>query len=499
MPNFRHSKLNLPKGMKRFYIYLIISSLTTLSAQAQKTNKSTLDRDKAFVSQQLDAKYAEYSQTARSIWGFAELGYQEHKSTTLLQQTLQKAGFRLETSPADLPTAFVATFGKGKPVIGILAEFDALPGLSQDSIPTQKTAENTKNGHGCGHNLFGTASVGAAIALQDWLLKTQKSGTIKVFGTPAEEGGGGKVYMVRAGLFEGVDAMLHWHPADANNASPESCLAVMTGGFKFYGISTHAAMAPEKGRSALDGVEAMNYMVNLMREHVPQESRIHYVISKGGLASNVVPDYAEVEYTVRHPDVKTTREIWQRIIKAAEGATLGTETTMKYEIQNGLYNLLPNETLAKLMYANLQLVGGVKYNSQEQAFAQELQKSFKGKTPPIQSAERIEPYKLGYFPASTDVGDVSWVVPTAGLGIATWVPGTSAHSWQAVACNGTSIGHKGMMNAAKTMAMTAIDILNNPSLINQAHTEMRQSRGSDFIYQSLIGDRKPPLDYRQGK
>jgi aminobenzoyl-glutamate utilization protein B len=239
--------------------------------------------------------------------------------------------------------------------------------------------------------------------------------------------------------------------------------------------------------------------VNLMREHVPQESRIHYVITKGGLASNVVPDYAEVEYTVRHPDVKTTHEIWQRIIKAAEGATLGTETTMKYEIQSGLYNLLPNETLAKLMYANLQMVGGVKYNSREQAFAEELQKSFKGKMPAIQSAETIRPYKPGYFPASTDVGDVSWVVPTAGLGIATWVPGTAAHSWQAVACNGVSIGHKGMINAAKTIAMTAVDIFNNPAIISQAHTEMSQSRGSDFIYQSLVGDRKPPLDYRKGR
>jgi len=460
--------------------------------------KSSLDKDKQFVSNIIDKKYYANCQIARTIWNWAELGYQEAKSSSLLQENLKNEGFSIETGLADIPTSFVATYGSGSPVIGILAEFDALPGLSQDTVPVQKPLISGGSGHGCGHNLFGTASVSAAIALKEWLLQSKRAGTIKVYGTPAEEGGGGKVYMVRAGVFSGTDVVLHWHPADNNNANPESCLAFISGIFRFYGISTHAAAAPEKGRSALDGVEAMNFMVNLMREHVPQESRIHYVITKGGLASNVVPDYAEVEYTVRHPDVRTTIELWERVVKAAEGATLGTGTTMKYEVSSGLYNLLPNETLAKLMHANLEKVGGINYTPEEQAFAEEIQKTLKN-PPSIHSVQKVMPYQMGYFPASTDVGDVSWVVPTVGLGVATWVAGTPAHSWQAVATNGMSIGFKGMQNAAKTLAMTAIDILNNPSIVAQAKAEMNKVRGIDFQYKSLVGDRKPPLDYRKSR
>lgn len=484
--------------------FALILFLSYVQAQNKKLDanlgKDKLDKDKQFVIKAIEQKNNTYCQIARSIWGFAELGYLEHQSTTLLQKTLQKEGFTIETGVAGLPTAFVATYGSGSPVIGILAEFDALPGLSQDSVPVQKPIVSGGSGHGCGHNLFASGSIGAAVALKDWLLQSKKSGTIKLFGTPAEEGGGGgKVYMVRSGLFDKVDVVLHWHPANANNASPESCLAYITGNFRFYGISTHAAMSPDKGRSALDGVEAMNYMVNMMREHVPQETRIHYVITKGGLASNVVPDFAEVEYTVRHPDAKTTMEIWERIIKAAEGATLGTGTSMKYEVVAGLYNLLPNETIAKMMYSNLEKVGGIDYSSSEQKFAEELQKSLKGEVPPISTAQRILPYKLGYFPASTDVGDVSWVVPTAGLATATWVAGTPAHSWQAVAANGMSIGFKGMLNAAKTIAMTGVDILNNPAVVLQAKAEMEKARGANFQYKSLVGDRKPPLEYRKPK
>jgi aminobenzoyl-glutamate utilization protein B len=479
--------------MKNYtYLFIIIFFSCFLQSNAQSA------KDKEFVIHALEKKYVPYCQVARKIWGFAELGYLETKSTSLLQETLQKEGFSIETGVADLPTAFIATFGSGKPVIGILAEFDALPGLSQDSVPEQKPLVNGGSGHGCGHNLFGTGSVAAAIALKDWLLQSKKAGTVKLFGTPAEEGGGGKVYMVRAGLFKGIDAVLHWHPSDRNNASPNSCMAFKQGIFRFYGKAAHAAAAPERGRSALDGLESMNYMVNMMREHINPQTRIHYVITKGGLASNVVPDYAEAEYTVRDLEVKGVEEVWNRVVKAAEGAAMGTETQVKYEIVTGLYNLMPNEPLARAMHANLTKIGGVNYNADELAFAQKMQTTYQYDAPSLRLAQEIQPYQQGFFPASTDVGDISWVVPTASVEPATWVPGTAAHTWQAVAADGMSIGFKGMMIAAKVIAMTAIDLVNNPELVQKAKEDLEKQRGINFQYKSIIGDRKPPLEYRKG-
>ena len=457
------------------------------------------EKDKHFLSSQIDKRFKESSSIAREIWNWAELGYTETRSSGLLQETLKREGFSIENGVAEMPTAFLATYGSGSPTIGILAEFDALPGLSQDTVPFKKPLKDGGSGHGCGHNLFGSASVSAAIAIKDWLLANKKSGTVKVFGTPAEESGGGKVYMVRSGLFDKIDAVLHWHPGDHNQANAETCLAFKQAKFRFYGIAAHAASAPHVGRSALDAVEAMNYMTNLMREHVPQETRIHYVITKGGLAANVVPDFAEVEYIIRHPDAKVVQQIWDRIVKCAEGATLGTETTMKYEVLTGHYSLLPISTLSKAMYDNLKLVGGVKYTERESEFAKKLQSTFSYKAPDISEAEKIEPYTdKGFFPASTDVGDISWVTPTAGLSTATWVPGTPGHSWQSTCTGGMSIGFKAMQNASKTIAYTAIDIFNNPDLLLKAKTELESARGKEFKYTPMVGDRKPPLDYRKG-
>ncbi len=457
------------------------------------------DKEKQVVINDLDKNFSKYTEIAKEIWGYAELGFLEDKSTATLVNLLEKEGFKVAKGVAGMPTAFVASYGSGKPIIGILAEYDALPGLSQQAVPTKTPVVEGGNGHGCGHNLFGTASSASAIALKNWLTSSKKSGTIKLYGTPAEEGGAAKVYMARSGLLDDVDAVINWHPSNQNNASAQTCLAVMHGIFRFYGRSAHAAAAPHRGRSALDGVEAMNYMVNLMREHVPQESRIHYVIKKGGEAPNVVPDYAEVEYIMRSPEVADVKDLWRRVVKAAEAGASGTETTVKVEIISGIYNLLPNETLAKLQHANLSKVGGVKYTPEEEAFASEMQKSFDYQVPPISEAQVIQEYKLGFFPASTDVGDISWLVPTVGLGTATWVPGTSAHSWQAVAANGMSIGFKGMINAAKVMAMTAVDLYMNPSIITKAKEEFETKRGKDFKYESLVGAREPPLDFRKAK
>ncbi|MGH9889200.1 MAG: amidohydrolase, partial [bacterium] len=323
--------------------------------------------DRAALIQGIEAKRESYATMAKQIWGFAEVGYQEQKSSALLQQQLRAAGFQVKAGVADIPTAFVATFGSGKPIIGIVGEFDALPGLSQDAVPTRQAITAGGAGHGCGHHLFGTASTAAAIAVKQWLESQHKTGTIRFYGTPAEEGGAGKVYMVRGGLFDDVDAVVTWHPADRNGVSTVSNLANISAKFCFHGLSAHAAAAPDKGRSALDAVEAMDNMVNMMREHVPQETRIHYVITDGGKAPNVVPDFAEVYYVARHPDIRTVDAIWERIVNAAKGAALGTGTTMDMEVIGAVYNVLPNDYLASIQRTSLERVGGLTYTAQERA------------------------------------------------------------------------------------------------------------------------------------
>ena len=460
----------------------------TTAIFAQKTDKITAN---------LDAKKEAYSSIAQQIWGFAEMGYQEEKSAALLQQTLSNEGFKVTKGVAGIPTAFIAEYGEGLPIIAVLGEYDALPGLSQEAVAEKKSAGKAA-GHACGHHLFGTASTAAAIEIKNWLKTNKKKGTIRFYGCPAEEGGSGKVYLVREGLFNDVDAALHWHPGDANDANPGSALANKSAKFRFYGIASHAGMAPEKGRSALDGVEAMNMMVNMMREHIPSDARIHYVITNGGKAPNVVPDFAEVYYYVRHGNRKMVIDIFDRIAKAAEGAALGTGTKMEYELIGGTHELLPNITLQKMMHANLVKVGGVQYTEKEKEFGNQIIQSLGIENGSLEKAGMVQPYKtLDPSFGSTDVGDVSFTVPTAGMGSATWVPGTPAHSWQAVAAGGTDIGNKGMMVAAKTIALTAIDLFLNPSIILKAKEELNQKRGSDFKYTPLLGDRKPAFDYRK--
>jgi aminobenzoyl-glutamate utilization protein B len=473
--------------MKKVIVFVLLFPSIVF---AQKTKQDVIKN--------IDAGYENYSQIAHRIWEFAEVGYHEDKSSALLQETLSKAGFKIDKGVAGMPTAFVATYGSGKPVIGILGEFDALPGVSQDAVPEVKKVDGRPAGHACGHHLFGTASAAAAIAVKDWLIANKKQGTIRFYGTPAEEGGSGKVYMVREGLFNDVDVVFHWHPGAQNNASAQSSLANKTGKFRFYGIASHAAASPDRGRSALDGVEAMNDMVNMMREHVTQESRIHYVITKGGEAPNVVPAFAEVYYYVRHPKRTEVKDMWERLTRAAQGAALGTDTKVEWEITGGVYDLLPNETLAKVMDANLRLVGGYTYTPEEKEFAEKIQKTFTTVPPPLSSTNLINELRVSDATGfgSTDVGDVSWVVPTSGLSTATWVPGTAAHSWQAVAAGGTTIGSKGMMVAAKTLALSMVDAFSNPIMIESAWKEFKNRRGENFKYEALIGDRAPALNYR---
>ncbi len=467
-------------------LFLIFFSLHLF---AQKTKPEVL--------KSLDSKFDFYAGIAQKIWGFAEVGFQEAQSSALLQQTLKEAGFQIEAGVAGMPTAFIATYGSGKPVIGILGEFDALPGVAQEAVPELKPIAGQKAGHACGHHLFGTASSAAAIAVKDWLIANKKSGTIKFYGTPAEEGGSGKVYLVRDGFFNGVDLVFHWHPGSENSAAYGTSLANKSGKFRFYGVASHAAASPERGRSALDAVEAMDDMVNMLREHVNEQTRIHYVITRGGEAPNVVPAYAEVYYYVRHPNPTEVKSTWERVTKAAQGASIGTETKFEVEVTGGVYNVLENESLSKVIDTNLRSVGGYILSPEEKEFATKIQQTFI-KKPALETTNTV--VKFGPDEekgGSTDVADISWVVPTAGFGTATWVPGTAAHSWQAVAAGGMSIGKKGMMVAAKTLAGAMIDAFTDPKITADAWMEFKKRRGDDFKYEPLIGDRKPALDYRK--
>ncbi len=466
------------------------------AALAALPNLATAQQEEEMMSR-IDARYDQTAQIARQIWEWAEVGYQEEKSSKLLQDTLTDAGFTVTAGVADIPTAFIAEYGSDGPVIAILAEIDALPGINQDAVPTRAPIEGKGAGHACGHHLFGTASVQAAIAVKEWLAESGTPGVVRLYGTPAEEGGSGKVYMVREGLFEDVDITLHWHASSQNSAAARTSLANRSAKFRFSGVSAHAAGAPDRARSALDGVESFNMMINMMREHVPQDSRIHYVITEGGNAPNVVPDFAEVFYYVRHPEASGVEEIWERVEDAARGAALGTGTEVEWEVIHGNNPLLVNESLAKMMDEKLRLVGGVEYDKDEQKFAQKLYKTLDSPWAELGSENEIQPYtkSLGY--GSTDVGDVSFATPTVGLRTATWVPGTSAHSWQAVAAGGMSIGFKGAQVAAKTLTLAAIELFQNEELRAAAREEFDAARGEDYKYYSLLGDREPPLDYRK--
>ena len=444
----------------------------------------------------IDKHQSEFENVAMTIWDLAEVGYQEYESSKLLQDSLKDHGFRIQTNVADIPTAFIAEYGSGSPVIAILGEFDALPGVAQSASPFKEPYKDNQAGHACGHHLFGAGSAWSSVVIKDWIKANNIKGTIRFYGTPAEEGGSGKVYMTRAGLFNDVDVALHWHPGSVSHARPRTSNSNKSARFTFDGISAHAAAAPEQGRSALDGVESMNMMVNLMREHIPQESRIHYVITKGGNAPNVIPDEAQVYYYVRHPKREMVAQLFERVVKAAEGAAMGTGTSVSYEVMHGNFPLMPNDTLQRIMHDKLTKRGGIKYSSAETEYAKQIHQTFLNPTAKIGDQENILSYKSTHGYGSTDVGDVSWLVPTGGVRIASWVPGTSAHSWQAVASGGTTIGLKGTKLAVQVLSETAQEIYLDPNIALRAKEELLINVGKDFEYMPLLGDREPPLNYR---
>ncbi len=448
------------------------------------------------VTSKVDLHSERLGQLSRQIWELAEVGYKEEKSSALLQAELRRAGFTVETGTGGIPTAFVATYGSGKPVIGLPAEYDALPGLSQEDTPKRAPRVANAPGHGCGHNLLGAGSVLAAIALKEQGFR----GTLKVFGTPAEEGGGGKVYMIRAGAFADVDAVLAWHPGDANQASLRTTLANITAKFRFRGTAAHAAANPEQGRSALDAVMLFNHAIDLLREHVPQETRMHYIVTQGGVAPNVVPDFAEVYVYARHPSMKVLDNVWSRIEKAAAGAALATETKQEEAIQSSVYNMLPNDALAAMYDRHMRVLGGIQYGAEEKEFATKLRTTlFAEPELALGSEAQIQPIASGAGSASTDAADVSWVVPTSEVSLATFAPGIPFHSWQSTACAGMSIGRKGMVLAAKVLALTAMDLYSDPKQLAAVRAAFEKRRAG-FNYESrLPKDAKPPLNYRDTK
>lgn len=432
---------------------------------------------------------------ARDIWSFAEPGYQETKSSAALREMLKASGFVIESKVGGIPTAFTATVGRGKPVIGILGEFDALPGLSQNAVPYREPLKDGGYGHGCGHHLFGAASASAAIAIAEQIKAGTIKGTIRFYGCPAEEGGSGKVFMAQAGTFKDCDAVLHWHPGHENSAGDRSTLARMAVKFRFHGKAAHAAAAPEQGRSALDAVALTNYAAELMREHTPDQSRIHHVITAGGRAPNVIPDFAEVYYYIRHPDGEVVRKLYERLVLCARGGALATETRLEIRFEGGIREILPNNSLSQVTMQNLKEICDLEYDKSETEFALKLQSTLDSPGP-LSSIREIDDKSGTVGKGSTDVGDVSWQVPTTGFTTACWVPGTPAHSWQAVAAGGSTIGRKGLNLAARVLAATAWDLYMKPELLRDGKLEHAR-RISDRGYRSLmVRGQKPSLDYR---
>ncbi|MFM8582711.1 MAG: amidohydrolase [Planctomycetaceae bacterium] len=451
--------------------------------------------DKPALLQAVDRRSEQAWGDARQIWEWAEPGYQEHRSSALLSERLQQAGFKIEKGVAGIPTAFVARIGEGSPVLGLLAEFDALPGLSQEALPERKSREAGGYGHACGHHLFGVASVTAAMALAEQIQDGQHPGTILVFGCPAEEGGAGKVFMTRAGLFGQCDAILHWHPGNRNAAGDASTLARMSAKFRFHGKAAHAAAAPQEGRSALDGVELMNHAAQLLREHTPEQTRIHHVITAGGDAPNVVPEFAEVYYYVRHPSALTTKGVFDRLVLCARGAALATETRLEIEHHGGTLEVLPNRILAEVASRNLRELNRIGYSEDELSFALRLRETLND-PPGLETLATVFDQSGTVVRGSTDVGDVSWVVPTTGFTTACWVPGTPSHSWQAVAAGGMSIGRQGMLLAARVLAATAWDMGHDQALLTAARAELDRRLGERRYTPLMPAEVNPILDYR---
>ncbi|MFP2996540.1 amidohydrolase [Spongiivirga sp. MCCC 1A20706] len=467
-------------------VCLLFGLYTTGFAQKWTKNKKA-------VKQSVENHKTDLIAISDQIWEAAEIAFQEKKSSKLLADYAEQNGFRVERGVAEMPTAFVATYGSGSPVIGILGEFDALPGISQKTKPTKDPLVPGGNGHGCGHNLFGTGSLGAAIAVKELIAAGKLKGTVKFYGTPAEEKFFGKIWMVKAGLFDGVDAVMDWHPSATTKADVQSTLALVDFIVEFNGQAAHASADPWNGRSASDALELYTTGINYYREHIKPTVRIHYHIQDGGQVVNVVSDYSKIWVRVRDTKREGMMPVYERVQKMAEGAAIMANTDYKISLVSGIYEILVNRSGGEAMQKNLEMLGPISYTEEEEAFGKKIQEMTGKKQIGMDSSiNPLEETLENPGGGSTDVGDVSWVVPVVRMGATVAPKDTPWHSWAVVACGGMSIGHKGMIQASNALAMTMVDLYEDPKLLKRVKDEFKKRKGNT-VYESIIPEGPPPV------
>lgn len=477
--------------MKKLFFLLIIVTIVVPTQAQSKAPKPNPNKD--LIINSVEKHQQELITISDKIWAYAETALKEYKSSKELADYAEAQGFTVKRGVAGMPTAFIAEFGSGKPVIGIMGEFDALPGISQKAQPTRDPLQQGAPGHGCGHNLFGAGSLGAAVAVKELIQQGKLKGTIRFYGTPAEEAVGGKIYMAREGLFNDIDVCLDWHPDVKIAANTQSSQAMVDFIVEFKGKAAHAAADPWNGRSAVDGLEAFTDGVNMLREHVKPTVRMHYAIVAGGDVPNVVPEYAKIWMWVRDSKRTGVEEVFARVKEIARGAGIVAGVESKLTVQTGDYELLVNRAGAGALQKNLETLGPIIYTPEEIAFAKKIQEvqggeqtGLDGKIYPLR--ETLENPAGG----STDVGDISWIVPEITLQATSAPANTAWHGWSVVACGGTSIGHKGMLLAAKSLAMTMVDLFENEQLRKDIRVEFDQRKGTQ-VYKAYIPDGPPPV------
>jgi len=472
-----------------FSLCLFIASLVV----AQKKPAPALNAEKQAVLASVQIHEKDLIELSDKIWGYAETAMREKQSSALLADYVEAHGMKVTRGVAKIPTAFIAEFGSGRPIIGVIGEFDALPGLSQKAIPRKEPLSEDKPGHGCGHNLFGAGSLGAAIAIKELIAAGKLKGTIRFYGTPAEEDLAGKVWMAKEGLFNDLDVCLDWHPDYENKANMQSSQAIIDYNISFKGKSAHAAFDPWNGRSALDAAELFNTGINFLREHIKPSVRIHYVYREAGKVPNVIPDTATVWLWIRDSKRSGVDAIDKRMRDIAKGAALMAGVEYNISLNNGLYELLINETGAKALHANMEMIGPIVYTNDELDFANKIMKEYGGDAKGINGAIKpLEKTKEDPPGGSTDVGDISYIVPEITL-MATTAPYEAPwHSWVVVACGGMSIGHKGMLFAAKALGTTMVDLFQNEKLRQDIRKEFEQRKGKE-VWKAILPDGPPPV------